>query len=210
MRDAAAWQAVLRGCGCAPDTALVWAPLWAAALAAAPRPAGDAELALLLGQALVETGLLTQLEENLNYSAARLVAVWPSHFPTLGAADVYAHQPERLANLVYGGRLGDTQPGDGWRFRGRGVLQLTGRADYEAIGRELGMALADDPDQLAEPGPALSAALGYWRLRVSPTALGSVASVTRCVNGGLIGLAARQALTARAQRALQANPAPAA
>lgn len=89
-------------------------------------------LQFFLAQLGHESSGLTVDEENLDYSAARLMAVWPSRFPTLAAAQPYAHNPRALANKVYGGRLGNIGPDDGWKYRGRGYIQLTGR---DAIAR---------------------------------------------------------------------------
>lgn len=90
-----------------------------------------ARVAHFLAQVGVESGGLARVEENLSYSAERLMTVWPSRFKTLAAAQAYARNPEALANKVYGGRMGSTQPGDGWRYRGRGLKQLTGRNNYK-------------------------------------------------------------------------------
>src|ERR1700682_3639529 len=80
-----------------------------------------------MSQVLHETGGLTILIESLNYRAERLLEVWPTRFKTVADATPFAHNAEALANNVYGGRLGNTQPGDGWKFIGRGLLQITGR-----------------------------------------------------------------------------------
>lgn len=94
-----------------------------------------AHLAAILAEAHHETGGQFQpVSENLNYSAKRLTEVWPSRFPTLAAAAPYANNPQRLANKVYGGRLGNVDPGDGWLFRGRGLAQITGRENYARFG----------------------------------------------------------------------------
>ncbi|MBV9247503.1 MAG: protease, partial [Methylobacteriaceae bacterium] len=81
-----------------------------------------------LAQVAEETGGLRVLEEDLDYSAMRLMQVWPARFPTLATAEPYAHNPRRLADRVYGGRMGNTGPDDGWKYRGRGLLQTTGKA----------------------------------------------------------------------------------
>lgn len=94
-----------------------------------------AHLAAILAEAHHETGGTMQpVSENLNYSAKRLTEVWPSRFPTIAAAAPYANNPQRLANKVYGGRLGNVDPGDGWLFRGRGLAQITGRENYARFG----------------------------------------------------------------------------
>jgi len=79
---------------------------------------------------LVECAEFTRFEENLNYSPKRLMQVWPSRFPDMTTAKQMAYNPEKLANYVYGGRLGNNRPGDGWNFRGGGPIQLTGRDNY--------------------------------------------------------------------------------
>jgi len=103
-------------------------------------------LAYALATAHHETGgRFVPIEENMSYSARRMTEVWPSRFPDLESARPYARNPEALANRVYGGRLGNTQPGDGWRYRGRGLVQITGRANYAKVGRLIGVDLEADP-----------------------------------------------------------------
>lgn len=109
-----------------------------------------AHLAAILAEAHHETGGAMQpVSENLNYSAKRLTEVWPSRFPTLAAASPYANNPRRLANKVYGGRLGNTADDDGWLFRGRGLAQITGRTNYLKFG------LGGTPDKAAEMSTAI-------------------------------------------------------
>jgi putative chitinase len=106
-------------------------------------------LAYILATAHHETGArFAPVEEKLNYSAKRLTLVWPRRFPNLAAANPYANNPERLANSVYGGRLGNTRPGDGWKYRGRGLVQITGRDNYAKYG------LAETPDKASENATA--------------------------------------------------------
>lgn len=98
-------------------------------------------LAYILATAHHETGArFAPVQENLNYSAKRLTQVWPSRFPTIAAATPYANNPRALANKVYGGRMGNTGPDDGWLYRGRGLVQITGKDNYAKYG------LASDPD----------------------------------------------------------------
>ncbi len=150
-----------------------------------------------------ETGGLQALVENLNYSADRLRQVWPSRFPDDATAQQYAHQPERLANFVYANRLGngDTASGDGWRYRGRGYIQLTGRGNYRTYGAAAGIDAEADPDIVADPVSGFVFACAYWKgAGVNQLAdTDDVERVTRRVNGGVTGLAERQALTARAK-----------
>lgn len=142
--------------------------------------------AAFLAQIAVESGNLRATVENLNYSAERLMVVWPSRFPTLEAATPYARNPEALANNVYANRLGNGNPatGDGYRFRGRGLMQVTGRANYRAVGHE------SDPESLAEPATAADTAAAFWENNslndATTTELARAAfnRVSRTVNGG--------------------------
>jgi putative chitinase len=152
-------------------------------------------LAHFMAQVLHETGTLTIQSESLYYKPERLMAVWPKRFPTLAAAEPYARNPEKLANLVYGGRMGNIDPGDGYKFIGRGLLQLTGRASYKKYGDLLGIDLTEDPALVLEPQWTLKVACEVW------TGLGcnakadadDVTAVSKAINGGLVGLSDRQA-----------------
>lgn len=175
---------------------------------AALRKAGLLEKAnrlhFFLGQLGHESGGLTVREENLNYSAARLMAVWPSRFPTLAAAQPYARNPEKLANKVYGGRMGNTQPSDGWRYRGRGYIQLTGRDGYRAVGQVAGLPLETNPDLAADPTKAAAVAAAFWTWKsINPSCdAGDFVTCTRKINGGTVGLDDRKAWLAKAQAAV--------
>lgn len=131
-----------------------------------------------------ETGLFTTLEENLNYSATRIRQVWPSRFRSIAAAKPFAHNPRALANKVYGGRMGNVEPDDGWRYRGGGLIQTTGRSNYRKAGFE------HDPDAVRRMPGALDAALEFWtRNRINPLVdAGDLAAERRKLNGGRIGL----------------------
>lgn len=137
-----------------------------------------------MAQVAVETRGLSALEENLNYTAERLTEVWPSRFPSLAAAKPFAHNPEALANKTYGGRLGNTQPGDGWRYRGSGALQTTGRENFRKAGYE------DNPEALRTPGPALKSALQYWKSHNINAAADAddIKLVRKIIQGGSEGL----------------------
>ncbi len=142
-----------------------------------------------LAQVSVESGDLRHTEENLNYSVERLHQVWPRRFPTVASAQPYAHNPEALGNHVYANRLGngDEASGDGYRYRGRGLIQTTGRANYRAAGYE------NRPDDLANPDSASDSAARFWSTAGlnprSATVLprGAFDSITQTVNGGLNG-----------------------
>lgn len=102
------------------------------------------------------------VEENLNYSAERLMDVWPRRFPNIAATVGFAHNPQQLANAVYGGRMGNTLPSDGWKYRGRSWPQLTGKDAHEAVGKITGLPLLDDPSLLLTYPGAAEAACGFW------------------------------------------------
>lgn len=146
-----------------------------------------------LAQCLHETGGLRVLVENLNYSAARLMQVWPSRFPTLESCSPFAHNPRALANRVYGGRMGNADPNDGWRYIGRGLLQITGRSAYERVGAALGLNLVGFPTEVLAPENVLRVAGEVWK-EAGCNALAdadNVVAITKRINGGLIGLEER-------------------
>jgi putative chitinase len=167
----------------------------------------------------VETGGLSTLEENLSYSAQRLTEVWPKRFPTLAAAKPYAKNPAKLAEKVYGGRLGNFKPGDGWAFRGSGLLQNTGRENFEEVEDETGLPVTSQPELLRSFPGALQAATIYWTKR-NLNALADkndVTGICKAVNGGTIGLSDQKTWLAKAAQAwpdgaviaFPASPAPA-
>lgn len=123
-----------------------------------------ARVAAFLAQLAVESQELNKLEENLSYAPGRLTAVWPKRFPNADLARPYSRNPEKLANAVYAGRLGngDEASRDGYRFRGRGLIQVTGRANYAAIGKILDVDLINMPDTLFEPRYAALSAGAFW------------------------------------------------
>jgi putative chitinase len=155
-------------------------------------------LAHFLAQIATESGGLRYLEENLYYSAKRLMQVWPSRFKTMASTVGYANNPQALANKVYGGRLGNDKANDGWLFRGGGLIQTTGRANYEAAG------YADRPDDLRCMPGALDSALVFW-MGNGLNALadkGDITAVRKRVNGGTHGLAECRTYFAKAAKAL--------
>ena len=117
-------------------------------------------VAHFMAQILHESGAFTIQFENLNYSAERLPKVWPSRFMPKGRLDpaAYAHNPEKLANEVYGGRMGNDAPGDGFKYRGRGLLQLTGKDSYAGAATILRQSNAEAPDFVANPDAVIDAA----------------------------------------------------
>ncbi|MBG8559713.1 glycoside hydrolase family 19 protein [Pseudomonas qingdaonensis] len=151
------------------------------------------------------TGHLRSLVENLNYSADALARTWPTRFTALSSA-AYARQPEKIANKVYADRManGPESSGDGWRYRGRGLIQLTGRSNYRAAADELGLPLVDKPKLLEQPEFACQSAAWWWsQNRLNELAdAGKFEAITRKINGGLNGQADRVALYERALKVL--------
>ena len=157
-----------------------------------------------LAQLSHESADFSRFVEGLNYSAEALVELFPRHFDR-AAATLYARQPQRIANRLYAGRLGngDEQGGDGWKFRGRGPIQLTGAAAYLEYGRALGVDLIGRPELLEDPALGFRAAARFWRVHEINTYAdkGNVPGATRAINGGLNNLSDRQARYARARAA---------
>jgi len=137
----------------------------------------------------------TALSENLNYRAETLEKLFSKYFSKAGrnAAD-YAKQPEKIANIIYGGRMGNVQEGDGYRFRGRGVIQLTGRDNYTAFGKSVGMSPEQVIDYVQTKKGALESACWYWNSRKINAACdkSDITLMTKLVNGGTIGLEDRR------------------
>ncbi len=144
--------------------------------------------AAFLAQVAVESLELTALQEDLDYSAAALLRVFPTHF-TAEEADTYAHQPERIANRVYANRNGngDEASGDGWQFRGRGDIGVTFYDNYRACGAGIRQPLEANPDLLLVPEHAASAACWFWTTRgLSDLAYAeNFEEITHRINGGL-------------------------
>jgi len=170
--------------------------------------------AAFLAQVLLESTELRHLEEVLSYSLPRLRQVWPQRFPSDAFAAPFAHAPERLANHVYASRMGngDEASGDGWRYRGRGLIQLTGRDNYSALSQALPIDALADPDLLLQPPGAALSAGWFWQSHglneLADLTAGSdsdtyFVEITRRINGGSNSLAERRAYWARAQQALR-------
>jgi len=160
--------------------------------------------AAFIGQCSHESGNFKTLEENLHYSANALMRVWPSRFPDKDVADKYANNPEKIANKVYSGRMGNTEEGDGWKYHGRGLIQLTGKENYEHCGSSLGVDLVGNPDWLLDPKyAALSAGWFFNKKGLNQLAdLGDVVAITKRINGGTLGLDDRASKTNRALQVL--------
>ena len=155
-------------------------------------------LAHFLAQCGHESGGFRLTKENLNYSAKGLNGIFKKYFPTEAAAAAYARQPEKIANKVYGGRMGNgpESSGDGAKFCGRGYIQLTGKDNYTAFGKSIGEDVCANPQVVAEKYALLSAAWFFNKNGLHKMADGGatdavVTSITKRVNGGTIGLADR-------------------
>jgi putative chitinase len=162
-------------------------------------------LAAFLAQVGHESGLFTELVENLNYSAEGLLKIFPKHF-TAAEAQHYAHHPSWIGSRVYADRMGNGNEAswDGYTYRGRGLIQLTGRDNYRACGLGLQVDLEGMPALLEQPGHAARSAAWFWDhhgLNALADA-GDFKAITHCINGGLIGLEEREALLARVTKAL--------
>lgn len=159
------------------------------------------ELANFMGQMQVESGGFARMSEGLGYSGSRLLEVFPGRngMNTLAEANkIAAGGPEAIANEIYGGawgkkNLGNTEPGDGWTFHGRGYVQLTGRAGYEKMGKELGLDLVNHPELAENKDVAARIAIQYWKDRVQANGHQTdVDAACKDINGGHNGLGARR------------------
>ena len=149
--------------------------------------------AAFIGQCAHESSNFRVLQENLNYSAQALAQLFPSRFPTMDMAIAYNRNPEKIANKLYNGRMGNTEDGDGWAFRGRGLIQITGRDMYSTVGDAMGLDLISNPDLLLDPDNAAMSAGWFWNKK-GLNALADAKNyeeMTKRINGGLNGLADR-------------------
>lgn len=151
------------------------------------------EIAAFISQASHESAGFNRLYENLNYSTPdRIVQVWPSRFSGTGEASQYVKSPAKLANRVYANRMGngDEESGDGYKYRGRGIFQLTGKNNYRACGDAIGINLISDPDALLEFSNAVKSAVWFWQSNHLGAVLKQhgIGAVSRKINGGNIGM----------------------
>ncbi len=162
-------------------------------------------LAHFLAQIAHESGGLRYVSENLNYSAKALRAVFGKYFPTDEHAEACARQPEKIANIVYANRMGNgnTESGDGWNYRGRGLIQITGKDNYSALSGFLDVDLLHSPDLLADdPSLAVASACWYWQNRKlnQYADQDDIHKITKLINGGYNGLEDRTELLVRAKQ----------
>ena len=156
--------------------------------------------ACFIGQCAHESGNFKTLQENLNYSAEGLMKTWPSRFPTKEIADQYARKPEKIAGKVYNGRLGNTSEEEAAKYLGRGLIQLTGKENYANCGSGIGVDLLSNPTLLLDVRyAALSAGWFFNKKGLNSLADASdIETMTKRINGGLIGLDDRKAKIAKA------------
>jgi len=151
-------------------------------------------LAHFLSQRAHESGNFRVTEENLNYSSRGLLGVFPKYFDAT-TAELYARKPEKIANIVYASRMGngDKSTGDGWKFRGRGYIQLTGRSNYIEFSKAINEDMTMNPDTVAKKYPMLSAAWFFSKNKLNEIAdkgdnIDTVTMITKRINGGTIGI----------------------
>ncbi len=166
-------------------------------------------IATFLAHVAVESAEMRTLVENMNYSAGRLMEVWPDRFPSAEIAAPYAHAPAKLGNYVYANRLGNGPPssGDGFGFRGRGLLQATGKDHYGEAANALNIDLVAEPELLEQPSWAAAEATWWWQIRglnaIADT--GDMGKSTRVINGSLTGYPDRVAYWRRGLQALNVS-----
>ena len=164
-------------------------------------------IAAFLSQIGVESGGLRDLVEILDYTPQGILSQWPTRFTPeeaqlYGRTSAHPANQQMIANIAYANRMGngDVESGDGWLFRGRGLIQLTGRANYRAAGSALHLPLEYMPEQAAQPQAASLTAAWYWAEHGCNTMAdgGHITAITQAINGGTNGLQARQALYSQA------------
>ena len=157
---------------------------------------GNKRVAAFLAECGHESTDFNVLEENLHYKAGALQVIFPDKFPNAAVAASYADQPEKIANYIYANKLGNGSEvsGDGWNFRGRGLIQITGKLNYQVFGDSIGYLLEDVPTFLTTTYGAVQSACWYWGNRKVLNTLadaGNIDQISKLINGGINGLADR-------------------
>lgn len=187
-----------------------------AAMAWCGADASPERQAHFVAQALHESSNFSRMVESLNYAADRLLVIWPKHFTPetaqmYGRTATHAANEAMIANTAYANRNGNgsIESGDGYRYRGRGIGQLTGRANYAACGAAIGLDLVGCPDQVAQPEAGCMAFAWFWKARgLNELAdAGDVVRISHTINGGDLGLNEREALTRIALQTMEGQPA---
>jgi putative chitinase len=159
----------------------------------------------LIANVAHESGGFRIKEENMNYTAKRLMEVWPSRFKTIQAATPFQHEPRKLANNVYGGRMGNVQPDDGWSFRGGGFMQLTGRDTYTRYQKFLAFDTVENMADAVRSDDYYAIDSAAWFFAVEKGLIqlakeDKFVPIVRKINGGTIGLRDREYYYARAKQ----------
>lgn len=153
-------------------------------------------VAAFLAQTSHESGKYTTISENLNYRAESLLKQWPRYFPTIEIAKAYERQPERIANRAYANRIGNgpEESGDGWRYCGKGLIQLTGKANYEGYAQSLQISMEEAAEHLTTFEGCVQSACWFWENRnLNRFAdVEDILGMTKVINGGTIGLEERK------------------
>lgn len=164
-------------------------------------------VAAFLAQTAHESGGYTALHENLNYRAETLCKVWPRYFPNMDVANQYAHNQEAIANRAYANRMGngDESSGDGFRYCGRGLIQLTGKSNYQAFAESIDTPVEEVPEFLQTFEGAIQSACWFWESNnLNDLAdKGDILNMTKRINGGTLGLEERTSHYHQAMQILQ-------
>lgn len=202
------WAHFLGALGVKPVTAARWAEPFAEECRPECFNLRERELDDYVAEVLHETDFLSATVENLNYKAPRIRELGAIYGPAsrwgkaAREADTLAGCPEDLAEVLYGGRFGNTQQGDGWKFRGRGIPMVTFRANYARLGDLMGQDLTVTPEILEQPRYAVAASLHWWADRIPDSAIDYPDRVRRLVQGSTLGLDRTRQLSAKARAAL--------
>jgi putative chitinase len=166
----------------------------------------DARRSAFLAQVIHESDQLAAVSENLNYGANALMRTWPKRFPNSVMAAAYERQPEKIANFVYANRMGNgaLETGDGFKFRGAGLLQLTGKDAHQACAEYFGISIDGIGEWLRSPEGACRSAAWFWQRNGLSTLAdaGDIQSISKRINGGAIGIEQRLALFGLAKQVL--------
>jgi len=164
-------------------------------------------VACFLGQTMVESAGYRALVENLNYKPETLMKVWPHYFSTAEIAQQYGHHPEQIANRAYANRMGNgpEESGDGWKYCGRGLIQITGKDNYSRFAQSIDTPVEEVPEFLGTFEGAIQSACWFWESNnLNDLAdAGDIVGLTKKINGGTLGLAERQQHTNNAHQILQ-------
>ena len=164
-------------------------------------------VAAFLAQTAHESGNYRAIKENLNYRAETLMKVWPRYFPNIEIANQYAHKQEAIANRAYGGRMGNgpEASGDGYKFCGRGLIQLTGKDNYTRYAQSLEIGLDEASEHLTTFEGCVQSAAWFWEANnLNQWAdAGDILTLTKKINGGTLGLADRQKHYSHAMHVLE-------